>query len=155
MQQRIRVAAIVVHREALLLARHELPRQGKTWWTPPGGRLDGTESILECAEREVHEETGLTVIADRVIYLQQFVDPAFDAHNLVLFVLASLPIGRPEPGHLHVPKTEKHIREARFVPRSETPTLPIHPDVFRHEFWEELDRNFPIARFLGVQWPAV
>ncbi|MCC6627339.1 MAG: NUDIX hydrolase [Chloroflexi bacterium] len=154
MQQRIRVAAVVVHQEALLLARHELPRQQATWWTPPGGRLDGTESILECAEREVREETGLAVVADRVIYLQQFIDPAFGAHNLVLFVLAALAPGTPAPGPLRVPKNEKYIREARFVPRAETPHLPIHPDVFRTAFWDDRARDFPEARFLGVHWPA-
>jgi hypothetical protein len=53
-----------------------------------------------------------------------------------------------------VPKDEKYIREARFVPRSETPHLPIHPDVFRATFWDDRERDFPEARFLGVHWPA-
>jgi ADP-ribose pyrophosphatase YjhB (NUDIX family) len=154
MQQRIRVAGVVVHDEALLLVRHQAPRQRVTWWTPPGGRLDGTESILECAEREVREETGLTVVADRVIYVQQFVDPAFGAHNLVLFILATLPSGAEGPGPLRIPKDEKYIQEARFVPRAEASGLPLHPEVFRAEFWRDRERDFPATRFLGVQWPA-
>ena len=71
-----------------------------------------------------------------------------------MFVLSALAPGTPEPGPIRVSKNEKYIREARFVPRTETPHLPIHPDVFRAEFWDDRARDFPQARFLGVHWPA-
>jgi 8-oxo-dGTP diphosphatase len=36
---------------------------GAVDWTPPGGVIDRGESVLEGLTREVHEETGLRVIA--------------------------------------------------------------------------------------------
>ena len=59
-------ASVIIYRttndrfELLMLHRVGYPRDGADWaWTPPGGgRIDG-ESPLECALRELEEETGI------------------------------------------------------------------------------------------------
>ena len=61
MKHRIRAAAIIVGDDRLLLVKHVHPQTGETWWVPPGGGLEGTETIHECVKREVYEETGLTI----------------------------------------------------------------------------------------------
>eukprot|EP00959_Pyramimonas_sp_CCMP1952_P423652 8874283-Pyramimonas_sp.AAC.1 len=45
--------------EVLLIQRGKEPDKGK--WTFPGGGLELGETIAECAEREVLEETGLVI----------------------------------------------------------------------------------------------
>ncbi|PRO65583.1 NUDIX hydrolase [Alkalicoccus urumqiensis] len=37
------------------------PRRG--WWYPPGGKMESEELVTEAVEREVYEETGLTIKA--------------------------------------------------------------------------------------------
>lgn len=40
-----------------------LQHRTRSWpgWAPPGGHLEGAESLTDCARREVWEETGLTL----------------------------------------------------------------------------------------------
>lgn len=47
--------------DALLLVENSR-RGGRVDWTPPGGVIDGGESVLVGLTREVEEETGLTVL---------------------------------------------------------------------------------------------
>ena len=87
MKHRIRAAAIVVEDGKLLLVKHQHPEDGSVWWVPPGGGIEGGESIFECARRETFEETGLSVDLDRVIYIREFVEPGY--HHCELFILVS------------------------------------------------------------------
>lgn len=41
-------------------------RRDNGWWGLPGGRMEIGESILMCAIREAREETGLTIIIERL-----------------------------------------------------------------------------------------
>ncbi|NIV38728.1 MAG: NUDIX domain-containing protein, partial [Anaerolineae bacterium] len=47
----ISAAALVVQDKALLLVHHR-ERGRYDFWLPPGGRLEGNESIMDCARRE-------------------------------------------------------------------------------------------------------
>ncbi|MEV5238500.1 NUDIX domain-containing protein [Streptomyces cinnamoneus] len=68
---RIRNAAtgIVVKQQHLLMIRYDWPRPD-TFCLPGGGQQPG-ETLSECAEREVREETGVTVTARRLAVLRE------------------------------------------------------------------------------------
>lgn len=56
----IAVGAVVIHQERLLLIeRGRGPAKGQ--WSVPGGRVEWGETLAQAVEREVREETGLTV----------------------------------------------------------------------------------------------
>src|SRR5688572_12790247 len=62
----VRVAIALVWRDGTLLVsqRRQSQHQGGLWEFP-GGKIEGTESVLSCAEREVLEEVGIVVRAER------------------------------------------------------------------------------------------
>ena len=65
---KVGVGALVFHKnQVLLIKRGKSPSKGM--WTVPGGKLELGESLQEAAEREVFEETGLTVKAGNPLYI--------------------------------------------------------------------------------------
>jgi ADP-ribose pyrophosphatase len=64
---RVAVGAIVIKDEKILLVkRNKTPH--KDLWAIPGGSLELGETLQEAAEREILEETGLTIKAGKPIY---------------------------------------------------------------------------------------
>jgi ADP-ribose pyrophosphatase len=64
---RVAVGAVVTHQnKVLLVLRGQPPAKDK--WAIPGGSVNLGETLQAAAEREVFEETGLTVKAGEVIY---------------------------------------------------------------------------------------
>lgn len=61
------VGAIVVHQGAVLLVqRGRPPHKGE--WAIPGGKLKWGETLQQGAEREILEETGVTIEAGELLY---------------------------------------------------------------------------------------
>ncbi|MDX3353923.1 NUDIX hydrolase [Streptomyces sp. ME01-24h] len=58
--------AIIAHDGAVLMIRRRLA-EGELLWAFPGGGVEAGESAEEAAVREVAEEVGLTVAAERVL----------------------------------------------------------------------------------------
>lgn len=71
MRHRIRAAVLVVEGDSVLLVQHQHDELhgGESCWIPPGGGVDGEESLVECARRETLEETGLSVELGRIAYI--------------------------------------------------------------------------------------
>ena len=76
MRYGISAAALVTQQQRLLLVNHR-KRGQYDFWVPPGGKLQGSESIFDCARRETMEETGLSVVLDRIIYIVEYAEPGY------------------------------------------------------------------------------
>ena len=64
---RVAVGAVVIHDGCILLVkRGKQPARGE--WAIPGGSVELGETLQEAAEREIFEETGITIRAGKVIY---------------------------------------------------------------------------------------
>lgn len=146
MKARIRGAAVIVHEGRLALAKHDDAERGLTWWSPPGGAVEGRESILVSAEREALEETSLRVVAERPVYAQELINRHWQSRTLELFILCRL-AGGVSPDEL---AADNEIREARWFTRRETSGELILPDLFRDLVWTDLERGFPEFRYLGL-----
>ena len=72
MQDRIRAAAIVVEDDSVVLVQHQHSEinEGRSWWVPLGGGVEGEDWLMECAQRETLEETGLSVELGRIAYVR-------------------------------------------------------------------------------------
>lgn len=47
----------------------------KGFWTPPGGRVEKGETVLDAVRREVKEETNMNVLHQRIIGCQDITEP--------------------------------------------------------------------------------
>lgn len=66
---RVLARTLVIDKEKILLVRNK----DANFWYPPGGGWEyETETITECAAREVAEETGYSVDIERLLWLQEF-----------------------------------------------------------------------------------
>ena len=52
---------VLLWQERHLLLGKRICADGDSCWQFPGGHLEGDESVIECASREVLEETGLNI----------------------------------------------------------------------------------------------
>jgi 8-oxo-dGTP pyrophosphatase MutT (NUDIX family) len=151
MNHRIRAAAIVVDDDRLLLVRHEIPEKGEVFWIPPGGGVEGEESIFECAAREVMEETGVEVVLDRVAYVRQWIDSELDYHHVEFFILAKSHSGQPSPGSdPEISLFTLMITDAKFLSRQELQEVTVYPEMLKHSFWDDFADGFPQMKYMGV-----
>lgn len=65
--------AIILKDDKLLLMRRL--KHGSEYYTLVGGRLNGDESPQEAVIREVKEETGLDIIAGRLVFAEKHPEP--------------------------------------------------------------------------------
>jgi ADP-ribose pyrophosphatase YjhB (NUDIX family) len=73
-QPLLAVAGLIRCNDEVLLIEQKAPVQAKPTWSLPGGRLEPGELLLSGLTREIHEETGLTVIRPgELLYFVQLV----------------------------------------------------------------------------------
>jgi ADP-ribose pyrophosphatase YjhB (NUDIX family) len=77
---RLGAAAVILdEQERVLLVKHTY---GRFNWELPGGATEPGESVEQTVVREVREETGLDVTAERITGI--YYDPEHDMHHFVL-----------------------------------------------------------------------
>lgn len=91
----IGVGVIVLHNGKVLLGRRK-NAHGNHTWSFPGGHLEFNEEIIDCARREVLEETGIEILNPRI---GQFTNDIFKKekkHYITIFVICSSNNGNPK-----------------------------------------------------------
>lgn len=124
----VRTRVIVPYERQLLLLT---PGDNDEAWQLPGGGLEPHESLFECGEREVREETGLHVKVTGVAFLREWVVPTYCVfpdsdgqygYGLEVYlygqVLHPMPQLQPEPPDIRVPQ---------WVPLDQINALPLWP----------------------------
>jgi ADP-ribose pyrophosphatase YjhB (NUDIX family) len=117
-------SAIVTDKKGSLLLHR---RSDSKLWALPGGVMDIGETIAQCAEREVEEETGLTVRAYRVVgvysdphHVFAYSDGEVRQEFSVCFACAIL--------GGEISKSDESL-EVRFWPVEDLDALDMHPSI--------------------------
>jgi 8-oxo-dGTP diphosphatase len=133
----VRVGAVVERGGALLLVRHEKPDRDP-YWVLPGGRLEPGETIPECAEREVAEETGLSARFSGLLYVGEFLREERHTVDVIARVEASggeeASLGSdPEVA----PGSDPTLRELRWVDAGELEEIELLPRPLKARLLED------------------
>ena len=72
-EPRVAVGAVVFHRGRVLLVKRGRP-PSRALWAIPGGGVDLGETLVQAAEREVFEETGLRIRAAAPVYTFEYIE---------------------------------------------------------------------------------
>ena len=149
MRTRIVARAVVLDRgrNAILLVRN---KDADYWYIPGGGWEAERENILQCAAREVKEETGLEASIGKFLYLQEFHATA----DLVVFeaFYLAVAVGDMTLDKNHIDTDpDGVVEEARWFTRDEVADIDIYPAVFKTKFWDDLNDILHGAdRFIGA-----
>jgi 8-oxo-dGTP diphosphatase len=146
MRYGISAAALAVRNGRVLLVHHR--EAGRyDFWVPPGGGLQGSESIFECARRETLEETGLDVELDRILYIQEFWEPGY--HFCKFFIVCKTFSGDLTLANKE--QAESFLVDARFFAQDDLRGLHIFPEILKEQFWDDVQAEYPVTRYLGLE----
>jgi ADP-ribose pyrophosphatase YjhB (NUDIX family) len=146
----IRVGAVVRRDGALLLVRHE-KQDREPYWVLPGGRLEPGETIPECAERELMEETGLEGRFAGILYVSEFLQERRHTVDLTAWVEVD------ENGEARLgsdPEVEEGsdatLKDVRWVGFEELEEMTVLPEFIRDQIIEDQARDWPAGKvYLG------
>jgi len=152
MQNRIRVGVLIFKENKILLVKHVHPETGYTWWVPPGGGIKDKETIFEAAIREVHEETGLKVKLNKIVYLRQFIYNEFKQNNIDIYLISKLSKGTETIENIYGKgNDENFIKELKYFSKSDLKLINVFPSILKDQMWEAKKKRFAKIRFFGVE----
>ncbi len=146
MRYGISAAALVVRDGQVLLVNHR-ETGCYDFWVPPGGGLEGRESIFECAKREALEETGLNVELERILYTQELWEPGY--HFCKFFILCKGFSGNLVLANKR--QEESFLVDARFFSQADLRGITVYPQILKGQFWDDIKAEHPVTRYLGIE----
>ncbi|HUD11723.1 MAG TPA: NUDIX domain-containing protein [Candidatus Saccharimonadia bacterium] len=135
MQIVITCRAIIIHNGKLLMCKHNEP--GRNYYNLPGGKLEPSESVEDCMKRELEEETNVTPVVGKLLFINQFINTT---HHRVEFFFQ---IKNPKAYVSFDPAAASHQFEvASFVLADPTDAkYDLKPGFLREEFKELIAKN--------------
>lgn len=127
---RIRVNGILLREDAVLLVHLQAPTRPDPFWTPPGGGVEFGETMVQTLKREMLEETGLHIEAEKLLFVNEFVQPpwhAVECYFLCRETGGELALGTDPELAAH----QQMIREAAFIPVTGLNDINLIPDFLR------------------------
>ena len=117
---RVAVGAIVFKDSQVLLVRRGKP-PAQELWAIPGGSVEICETLQRAAEREIFEETGITIQALEPVFTFDYIErDGFGSarfHYVIIDLAADYVSGEPRAGD--------DAAEARWVSSQEIATLKV------------------------------
>ena len=148
MEPRIRVSALLLWNDRVLLCRHEKP--GKEYWLLPGGGVNTGESLVDALHRELAEELGIDeeVAVEGPVAIVDSISPvhSYAAKHVVHIIFAADLGGRSLEA---VNSRDAAVRGHRLFAVDELDDVVLHPPIQRFlRRWQPGDP----AVYLGPLW---
>lgn len=138
---KVRVGVVLIHEGKILLVR----QNNRPFWVFPGGTLEVSEGLEECAVREMKEEINLDVSIQKVLYLADFVQSE-DRHTIDVFMLARYEGGTP------LMTLDENLNDMGFFTLDEFREMAVEPRVAADRVMVDWPRQFLDASglYLGI-----
>ncbi len=137
-QIHLRSCGLITKGDHLLLVQLRSPVRENPIWIPPGGRPKPGEPVRAALEREITEETGLTVCSGRLSFIHQLIE--FPLHALEFYFLCEVTGGELKLGNDPERNSEGQILlDLAYIPFGRLSELAVYPEILR-ERAEELTR---------------
>lgn len=118
-----RVSVVVIEDGKILLVKHR--KGNRQYWVLPGGRLEYGETFIDCAVRELKEETGLIIEAEKFIFLSEAIAPDRSRHIVNIYLKAKVVGGKLQLGD------EPVLAGVDFLPLAELEQITLFPPISR------------------------
>jgi ADP-ribose pyrophosphatase YjhB (NUDIX family) len=118
--------------------------RGSFAYALPGGHVEFGETLAECLSREIFEESGLNVEADKLVYVHEnfYTLNRVTTHEVGFYFLVDLNSEFPRPDREgYVPSHESHIR-MRLVGLDRFRGLAIQPAFLRERLPADAKDSF-------------
>lgn len=146
MEHQISAGVIVEQDDRILLVRHRKPGAYDFWVAPGGGAL-GDEDLRATARREAFEECGLHIEPDRLLYVEEFVQPGKRYCKVWfsgLLLGGTLDCGAPEARN-------EHIVEAAWLTREQMGGKTVFPPMLLGDYWNDRPAGRAEPRYVGLR----
>lgn len=134
-EKRIRTRAIIIHCNKIVSMYRE--REGRVFYTFPGGGQEGDETEEECVIREVYEEFGITIKPIKKVYTYE------NQNSIEHFYIADWISGEFGSGNGEEYQENRNngIYLPKFIEIGEIPNLPLMPPEIATIFYEDYMKN--------------
>lgn len=149
-EQRLSAGGIIVQENKVLLVHHCM-EDGTDFWVMPGGGLKGSEGIFRAVEREIWEETGLSVRARHIAYIEELIDD--DCYVCKFWLYCSFEHGKLSLDHREA--AEGFLKEVSFFSKAQLQGMNVFPPILKGDFWQDYKVGFPTVKYLGYQLDSV
>jgi ADP-ribose pyrophosphatase YjhB (NUDIX family) len=133
--------AIVVHNQSILLMKRN--KFGMIYYCLPGGGIDMGETADGAALREIKEETSLTVVNPKLVYIEE----AGDLYGTQYIFVCDYQDGevklQPTSIEAELNKAGKNLFEPMWVPISKFATLPFRSEGLQKELLAAFRDGYP------------
>ena len=83
---KVGVAVMIINDSKILLGKRK-NAHGQGAWAPPGGHLEFGETLEECAQRELLEETGLIAESIKKLWFTNDIHLQENKHYITIFMV--------------------------------------------------------------------
>lgn len=130
---RINVRAVIFNENNIALIYRE--KQGKTYYTLPGGGVEDDELLSHAVIREVKEELGLDIIPVRLLYAD------VSAWGLTYYFLCNIVGGKfgTGEGEEYNPNNIGGFYDPQYVNISQLSQIPLKSDDLKKQLLEDLN----------------
>jgi ADP-ribose pyrophosphatase YjhB (NUDIX family) len=145
-EHRIATGAIIIKGNKILLVRYA-DRQGKTYVVAPGGGVHNEEGLSEAVIREVKEETGIEIVADKILCVEDLYSRKY---RMVKVWFLCQTVG----GHLERTQgaVDETIIEANWYTKNRLKNEVVYPSIIMESDWKLFFKDDWKTKYLKLKY---